>query len=172
MKSQPHRTYQELIPVSLLNNTIRVVKNGKKQIYQEKQLRFEDSSRKRKPLFALCLSHLITCPFKRPYRGVGQGYRVYQGLSESQKCEKWQKPLKQKKTAKSQFLVLCQSPLTLFSFRGSIQGAGIGVEGSTKGKNGPKSVKNGKSTEIEKNIKKTEIKKKQKHFFFFFRGSL
>ena len=164
MKSQPHRTYQELIPVSLLNNTIRVVKNGKKQIYQEKQLRFEDSSRKRKPLFALCLSHLITCPFKRPYRGVGQGYRVYQGLSESQKCEKWQKPLKQRKTAKSPkskektlFLVLCQSPLTPFSFRGSIQGAGIGVEGSTKGKNSPKSVKNGKSTEIEKNIKKTEI---------------
>ena len=47
------------------------------------------------------------------------------------------------------------SPLTFFSFRGSIQGAGIGVEGSTKGKKGPKSVKNGKSTEIEKNIKKT-----------------
>ena len=59
---------------------------------------------------------------------------------------------------------MCWSPLTPFFFRGSIQGAGIEVEGSTKGKNGPKSVKNGKSTEIEKNIKKTEIKKKQKTF--------
>ena len=44
-----------------------------------------------------------------------------------------------------------------FSFKGSMQVAGIGVEGSTKGKKSPKSVKNSKSTEIEKNIKKTEI---------------
>ena len=44
-----------------------------------------------------------------------------------------------------------------FSFKGSIQVAGVGVEGSTKGKKSPKSVKNSKSTEIEKYIQKNEI---------------